>query len=132
MTHFNLGRADLTCPSVFGVLSDLYLLGRLSFWTIRELSKEVKRHYRRTRFLKALFEIPAFKNARPSRPDRRVRPKHSGPELAVSIEVPLDATSVEAVAAGSGRQSALSTFDSPPPPRFRLLHWHACITWRDY
>ena len=60
MTHFNLGRADLTCPSVFGVLSDLYLLGRLSFWTIRELSKEVKRHYRRTRFLKALFEIPAF------------------------------------------------------------------------
>ena len=61
-----------------------------------------------------LFEIPAFKNARPSRPDHRVRPKHSGPELAVSIEVPLDATSVEAVAAGSGRQSALSTFDSPP------------------
>ena len=31
MTHFNLGRADLTCPSVFGVLSDLYLLGRFKF-----------------------------------------------------------------------------------------------------
>ena len=51
-----------------------------------------------------LFEIPAFKNARPSRPDRRVRPKHSGPELAVSIEVPLGATSVEAVAASALRR----------------------------
>ena len=42
------------------------------------------------------------------------RPKHSGPKLAVSIELPLGATSVEAVAAGIGSQSALSTFDSPP------------------
>ena len=112
MTHFNLGRADLTCPSVFGVLSDLYLLGRLSFWTIRELSKEVKRHYRRTRFLKALFEIPAFKNARPSRPDRRVRPKHSGPELAVSIEVPLGATSVGGRRGGQRPPECITT------PRF--------------
>ncbi len=41
-------------------------MGRFKFLghtsrTIRELFNEAKRCYRRTRFLKALFEIPAFK-----------------------------------------------------------------------
>ena len=65
MTHFNLSRSRFDLPLRFGVLSDLYL-GRFKFLghpsrTIRELPNEVKRQYRRTRFLKVFFEIPAFK-----------------------------------------------------------------------